>query len=202
MFGWTSQWPWYGWARRTDDGPQNGARLVAVLLAGTCLLTVTGPTHAVTYSDLHKLTASDAAAYDRFGLSVAISGSTAVVGAYGDNTAGPAYVFDVASGNELLTDVAPLPNGDGTIDVGDLAVVGFNWSGGGSGNPLSAGTSVPVPSAGTAGIITLTGAIGHRNIRRAAKTRDRRMTASPNSSRRRHHDRQDSTCQAARSLET
>jgi FG-GAP repeat len=40
-----------------------------------------------------KLTASDAVAGDRFGNSVAISGSTAVVGAYRKNPSGAAYVF-------------------------------------------------------------------------------------------------------------
>ena len=38
---------------------------------------------------LHKLTAEDAAAFDWFGVSVAISGDTAVVGAYLDDDLGP-----------------------------------------------------------------------------------------------------------------
>jgi len=42
----------------------------------------------------HKLTASDGAAYDLFGSSVAVAGDTAVIGAYGDDEgAGSAYVF-------------------------------------------------------------------------------------------------------------
>ncbi len=42
----------------------------------------------------HKLTASDGAAYDLFGGSVAVAGDTAVIGAYGDDEeAGSAYVF-------------------------------------------------------------------------------------------------------------
>ncbi|WP_095987402.1 DUF7507 domain-containing protein [Cystobacter fuscus] len=50
------------------------------------------------WSQQAKLTASDAAALDSFGTSVALSGDTAVVGAYGDDTAagedaGSAYVF-------------------------------------------------------------------------------------------------------------
>ena len=44
-----------------------------------------------------KLTAADAAAGDQFGLSVSVSGDTAVVGAFGDDdagsTSGSAYVF-------------------------------------------------------------------------------------------------------------
>jgi hypothetical protein len=52
----------------------------------------------VTWAQQPKLTASDGAAGDRFGTSVAVSGDTAVVGAVGDNTpagadAGSAYVF-------------------------------------------------------------------------------------------------------------
>jgi uncharacterized repeat protein (TIGR01451 family) len=50
------------------------------------------------WAEQAKLTASDAAAGDNFGISVAISGDTAVVGAFGDNTdagdlSGSAYVF-------------------------------------------------------------------------------------------------------------
>jgi hypothetical protein len=50
------------------------------------------------WSQQQKLTASDAAAADYFGLSVSVSANTAVIGAYGDDTAagtdaGSAYVF-------------------------------------------------------------------------------------------------------------
>jgi esterase/lipase superfamily enzyme len=52
-----------------------------------------------------KLTASDAATGDFFGNSVAISGSTALVGAYRDDDAGgdsgSAYLFDVATGSQI-----------------------------------------------------------------------------------------------------
>ena len=54
---------------------------------------------ACTESD--KLTASDAATDDQFGESVAVSGTTAVVGAFFDDDAGgnsgSAYVFDCSS---------------------------------------------------------------------------------------------------------
>ena len=50
-----------------------------------------------TYGQVAKLTASDAAEADRFGVSVAIAGGTVVVGAYGDDHAdtnsGSAYLF-------------------------------------------------------------------------------------------------------------
>jgi len=63
-----------------------------------------------TGQQLFKLTASDAAAGDEFGYSVAISGTTAIVGARRDADAGPgsvfgsgsAYVFDVATGQQLF----------------------------------------------------------------------------------------------------
>jgi len=50
--------------------------------------------------ELFKLTASDAAANDVFGSSVAISGNTAVIGAPYDNS-GSAYLFDVTTGQQL-----------------------------------------------------------------------------------------------------
>jgi hypothetical protein len=46
-----------------------------------------------TWTQQAKLTASDAAASDSFGFSVAIAGSTAAVGAVGSNHTGAAYVF-------------------------------------------------------------------------------------------------------------
>ncbi len=69
-----------------------------------------------------KLTASDAAGGDRFGLSVALDGGTALVGAYGDDDAGSAsgsvYLFDTLSGLQ----VAQLLADDGA--AGDQ----FGWS--------------------------------------------------------------------------
>jgi hypothetical protein len=48
-----------------------------------------------TWSQRAELTASDGAAFDGFGYSVAISGTTALVGAYGNSSsAGAAYVFE------------------------------------------------------------------------------------------------------------
>ena len=53
----------------------------------------------------HKLVASDAASGDEFGRAVAVSGSTAIIGArYDDDhgsNAGSAYLFDVNSGQQL-----------------------------------------------------------------------------------------------------
>ena len=51
-----------------------------------------------TWSQQQKLTADDAAADDRFGFSVSVSGDTALVGAYldddGGSSSGSAYVFE------------------------------------------------------------------------------------------------------------
>ena len=49
-----------------------------------------------TATETAKLTASDGAAYDEFGISVAIDGGTVVVGAYQDDDSGSAYVYDVS----------------------------------------------------------------------------------------------------------
>lgn len=78
----------------------------AVLLTIMFLLAASGPIHAITYDEIHKLTASDAAADDFFGGSVAVSGTAAVIGADGNSDAGlisgSAYVFDVTTGAELF----------------------------------------------------------------------------------------------------
>lgn len=86
-----------------------------------------------------KLTASDAAAYDVFGYSVAVSGETAVVGALGDShaggtVAGSAYVF-VRSGTSWIqqakltaSDAAASDNfGNSVALEGDTALVGTVW---------------------------------------------------------------------------
>ena len=84
-------------------------------------------------SQLAKLTASDGAADDQFGLSVGISGNLAIVGAHMDDdngvNSGSAYLFDVASGSQL----AKLTPSDGAAEDrfgtsvaidGNLAIVG------------------------------------------------------------------------------
>ena len=77
---------------------------------------------------LTKLTASDAAAGDYFGYSVALSGSTALVGAAfdddGGSDSGSAYLFDVAG-------VCRSPFGDLNLDCRvdfvDFALMAGNW---------------------------------------------------------------------------
>ena len=82
-----------------------------------------------------KLTASDAAAEDRFGWSVAISGNTAIAGAYGNddsgNNSGSAYIFIKDGGiwNEQAkltpSDATPFKIFGYSVAIsGDTAVVG------------------------------------------------------------------------------
>ncbi|NEQ41635.1 MAG: hypothetical protein F6K40_37765 [Okeania sp. SIO3I5] len=65
---------------------------------------------------LHKLTAPDGAALDYFGLSVALSGNTALIGSYQDDdnggNSGSAYLFDVTTGSLLHKLTAP----DGSVE--------------------------------------------------------------------------------------
>ena len=91
-----------------------------------------------------KLTASDAAAGDRFGISVSISGDTVVVGAgFDDDRSGSAYVFiEPATGWEDATEDAKLTASDAvagdwfgvSVSIsGDTVVVGAgfddDWAG-------------------------------------------------------------------------
>jgi hypothetical protein len=64
-----------------------------------------------TWTQQAKLTASDGAPFDDFGISVALSGTTAVVGALGNNGRGAAYVF-TGSGS-TWTQQAKLTASDG-----------------------------------------------------------------------------------------
>jgi ELWxxDGT repeat protein len=85
------------------------------------------------WQQVAELTASDGAAYDNFGCSVAISGDTAVVGArYDDGYRGSAYVFEKnASGNWVQTRKLTAPDGaaydyfgTSVAIAGDVVVVG------------------------------------------------------------------------------
>jgi FG-GAP repeat protein len=88
---------------------------------------------ATTGIELHKLTASDAGANDQLGLSVAISGDIAIVGAPGDSDAGAgsgsAYLFDTTTGEELFkltaSDSAAGDQFGSSVSIsGTIAVVG------------------------------------------------------------------------------
>jgi len=64
---------------------------------------------AVTGSLLRTLNNPTPANYDTFGSSVAVSGSTVVVGTQAENDAGSAYIFDAATGNLVWT-LNPTPS--------------------------------------------------------------------------------------------
>ena len=120
--------------------------LIGVLLLSACSSTknsspipdenVNDPIPLESFNDLEtKLTASDGAANDQFGRSVAISGATAVVGAGGDDDNGPgsgsAYIFTHSGTN--WTEQAKLTASDGVTGdwfgssvaiSGDTAIVG------------------------------------------------------------------------------
>ncbi|MFH1109858.1 MAG: IPTL-CTERM sorting domain-containing protein [Planctomycetota bacterium] len=93
-----------------DDGDR-GSAYVLVRSAGT-------------WTQTAKLTASDGAGGDLFGDSVAVSGDTVVVGAYGDDMRqGSAYVFVKPGGGwSEMTQTAKLTASDGT--AGEI----FGWS--------------------------------------------------------------------------
>jgi hypothetical protein len=86
-----------------------------------------------TYGQVTKLTASDAAAYNYFGWSVAIAGATVVIGAIGS---GAVYVFRTTDGT-TYSQVAQLTAADAASDdsfggsvaiAGDTVVVGIGDS--------------------------------------------------------------------------
>ena len=97
-----------------------------------------------TYDQVAKLTASDAAYMDLFGESVAIDGTTAVVGAYGAGTGGAAYVFHTEDDGATYGQVAKLTATDaaagdkfGTsvaVDGGTVAIGAWYGNSAGSGS--------------------------------------------------------------------
>ena len=100
--------------------------LMPLLAAGAMVLS-TAPAHAdlfdiTTGRQIAKLLPDDGAAFDWFGQSVAISGETAIVGAFGDDDngdlSGSAYLFDTTTSRQI----AKLLPDDGA--AGDE----FGWS--------------------------------------------------------------------------
>ncbi|MBL4591611.1 MAG: FG-GAP repeat protein, partial [Phycisphaerales bacterium] len=92
-----------------------------------------------TGQEFFKLTASDAEAGDLFGFSVAISGTTAIVGAVFDRNAGSfsgsAYIFDTTTGQQLFkltaSDAAPFDRFGFSVAIsGTTAIVGIRDFGG------------------------------------------------------------------------
>jgi WD40 repeat protein len=95
-----------------------------------------------TGEQLFKLLPDDGAPFDRFGISVAISGTNAIVGAYKDrdngDRSGSAYLFDATTGNQiakLLPDDGQAEDLFGfTVDIsGQFAIVSAYAAGSGQG---------------------------------------------------------------------
>jgi len=87
------------------------------------------------WTEQAKLTASDAAADDEFGVSVSVSGDTAVIGARwddhaGGSNAGSAYVFDLNC--SMPGDL----DGDGDVDLADFVLFADCLSGPGVAYPV------------------------------------------------------------------
>ncbi len=115
------------------------------------------------WTQVAKLTAGDAAASDRFGASVSVSGDATVVGAYADDDAGSAYVFGRDHGGTgNWGQVAKLTAGDASAGdwfgtsvslSGDTAIVGAKRdddAGGDSGSAYvfrSTGPLLTIPTA-------------------------------------------------------
>ncbi len=109
--------------------------LTPVLFAAAASILSTAPAHADLGDQLAKLLPDDGAADDEFGRSVAISGTSAIVGAYLDDDdgtdSGSAYLFDTTTGQQI----AKLLADDGAAEdrfgisvaiSGATAIVGAN----------------------------------------------------------------------------
>ena len=119
-------------------------RFLSFLLFLSSLLFSASPEITTTMSmqELNKLTASDGASDDNFGISVAISGDTAIVGAYRDSNdsgakIGSAYIYERDSATGLFQQTAKLTASDGADGdyfgcsvamSGDTVVVGAYYN--------------------------------------------------------------------------
>ena len=126
-----------------------------------------------TGNQIAKLTADDAAGGDRFGYSVALSGTTAIVGAYGDDDAGShsgsAYLFDTTTNNQIAKLTAADAAGSDFFGYsvaisGTTAIVGAyqdDDAGSTSGSAyLYSGVAAPAPVPLPAGVWMLAAALG------------------------------------------
>ncbi len=109
------------WDNLTGDGSYNSGHGAAYIF------------NVNTGQQLRKLTASDAATDDQFGVSVALSGNRAIVGAWydddGGSYSGSAYVFDATTGQQLFkltaSDAAEIAQFGGSVAIdGNYAIIG------------------------------------------------------------------------------
>lgn len=131
---------------QTDQFGRSVAMSGDLVVVGAPTASAAGPSSGAAYvfdattgAQVSKLVSADLAAFDSFGVSVAISGGIAVVGAYEDdddgNQSGSAYLFDAVTGRQLAK-----------LTAGDAAV------GDAFGRPVAMADGVVVvgaPSAGT-----------------------------------------------------
>ena len=97
--------------------------LVMPLLAAGVTLLSTGAAHADLGDQLFKLLADDGAQFDQFGVSVAISGASTIVGAWLDDDngdrSGSAYLFDTTTGVQIAK---LLPDDGAALDLFGISV--------------------------------------------------------------------------------
>jgi hypothetical protein len=112
-----------------------------------------------------KLTAFNAAAFDRFGKSVGVSGDTIVVGSFGDGSAsGSAYVFEKpTAGWTSATETAKLTASDAA--AGDQ----FGWFVAISGDTIVSGAHFDDTNSGSAYVFEKPGAVWSGSLNEDAK---------------------------------
>jgi len=138
------------WKLTADEADSMDVFGSSVAISGnTAIVGAPGDDHAGSYSgsaylfdvttgnQLWKLTADDADTSDWFGSSVAISGNTAIVGAFSDNDAGfrsgSAYLFDTSTGLQL-SKLAASDGATGDQFGNSVAIFGTNAIVGANGN--------------------------------------------------------------------
>ncbi|MEE8154107.1 MAG: FG-GAP repeat protein [Phycisphaerales bacterium] len=104
--------------------------------AAASMVLSTAPAYADLGDQLFKLLPNDGAQDDFFGISVAVGGTTAIVGAHLDDDngswSGSAYVFGTTTGQQIAK---ILPNDGSEVDLfgvsvaisGDAAIIGAQW---------------------------------------------------------------------------
>ncbi|MCZ6445951.1 MAG: FG-GAP repeat protein [Planctomycetota bacterium] len=112
------------------------------LLAAAASVLSPAPAYADLGDQLAKLLADDGAAFDIFGISVAIRGATAIVGAYHDDDngslSGSAYLFDSAAPGKCPWDL----DAGGSVGILDLLALLAAWgTNPGASRPTSTATA-------------------------------------------------------------
>ena len=120
------------------------------------------------------MTASDAGAGDRFGLSVGANGEIAIIGAFYDGDAGAysgsSYLFDISTGSELAkltaSDAAAGDEFGVAVAVGDNAAIVGAWFNDDAGLTSGSAYLYNVPEPTTLSLLALGGLAMLRRHRR------------------------------------